>query len=281
MSKVYDIKENIMMLADYNDPEPHKHLASHIIISLDGNMNWQVEDEEMTCRGICINSETVHTGQMSNKGALVFIFTTTSGYGQSLDKVYLKGKKYYILNEKIVDEVCEKYKEISTERERIKGVFGTGNADIYECKNADSNDRVNISKSINEGAVSDEDFFDMLMGICGLNKNDACSYDHRIIEILSYVRKQKTIESSIIDELSRLVFLSKSRISHIFKDETKMTLHSYLALEKLRKASEYIDEGMSITEASLNAGFDSPSHCAATCKRMFGISLRDVYKTIK
>ena len=29
------------------------------------------------------------------------------------------------------------------------------------------------------------------------------------------------------------------------------------------------------------SGFDSPSHCASTCKRMFGISLRDVHKKFK
>lgn len=261
MSKVYNIKENIMMLADFNNPESHKHLASHIIISIDGNMKWQVEGEEIVCRGICINSEAVHTGQMPNTGVLVFLFTTTSEYGQSLDKVYLKGKKFCILDEKIVDEVCRKYKEICNQREGYENSFEAGdrNADI----------------------VSDENFFEILMGICGLSRNDSSGYDKRVIEILSYVKNQKTIESSIIDELSKLVFLSKSRMSHIFKEETGMTLRSYLALEKLRKASEYIDEGMSITEASMNAGFDSPSHCAATCKRMFGISLRDVYKTIK
>ena len=70
-------------------------------------------------------------------------------------------------------------------------------------------------------------------------------------------------------------------MSHIFKDETGMTLHSYLALVKLRKTTEYIEQGMNITEASIYAGFDTPSHCAATCKRMFGISLREVYKSIE
>ena len=274
-----------MMMADYNDPEPHKHLASHIIISLEGNMNWQVEGEETTCRGICINSEAVHTGQRSNNDALVFLFTTTSAYGQSLDKVYLKDKKYCVLDEKIVDEVCEKYKELNYERERFENNLGNDDTDINKNIYMNSKSGINLESGINKnresGSISDEDFFETLMGICGLSKDDACSYDKMVIEILSYVRNQKTIESSIIDELSNLVFLSKSRMSHIFKDETKMTLHSYLALEKLRKTSEYIDQGMSITKASMNAGFDSPSHCAATCKRMFGISLRDVYRTIK
>ena len=251
MSKIYDIKENVMMLADYNDPETHKHLAYHIIISLGGNMKWKVNDEEILCRGICIDSQVVHVGNKCKEGALVFLFTITSAYGQSLKKRYLKGHKYCVLDEKIINEVCRKYMEFD---------YGVEN---------------------NKNAISDEELFETLMKICGLNKKDACIYDKRINEILTYVKKNNTIGHSIMDELSEHVFLSKSRMSHIFKDETGMTLHSYLALQKLVKTSNYIDEGMNITEASIKAGFDTPSHCAATCKKMFGICLRDVYKTIK
>ena len=90
-----------------------------------------------------------------------------------------------------------------------------------------------------------------------------------------------TIKSTIVEDLSRHIFLSKSRMSHIFKEQTGMSLHSYIAAEKLHKAFDYINQGLSITEASMAAGFDSPSHCASTCKRMFGISFRNIYKTVK
>lgn len=33
------------------------------------------------------------------------------------------------------------------------------------------------------------------------------------------------------------------------------------------------------SDAALTAGFDSPSHLAATCKRMFGISMTDFFKS--
>ncbi len=275
MSKMYDIEENLMMLADYNDPEPHKHLASHIIISLGEDMIWNVENEKISCRGICINSEVVHTGNIPQNGAFVFLFTTISPYGQSVDKVYLNGKKYHVLDEKIVDEVCRQYIKANTAIESNSNIYNRFKS--YSYNNIDVKDDVNINKNM----ISDKILYESLMSICGLNKNDFCTFDKRVSEILSYIKKQKCIQPSMVDELSRNVFLSKSRLSHIFKKETGMTLHSFLALEKLKKTSKYINEGMNITEASIAAGFDSPSHCAATCKRMFGISLREVYKTIK
>ena len=65
MSKFYDIKESTMIYANYHDPEPHKHLASHIIISLGGNMIWDIEGEKIVSRGICIDFKAVHSGAKS------------------------------------------------------------------------------------------------------------------------------------------------------------------------------------------------------------------------
>ncbi|GAE00665.1 transcriptional regulator, AraC family protein [Clostridium botulinum B str. Osaka05] len=121
----------------------------------------------------------------------------------------------------------------------------------------------------------------ILLQQCGIDNLDNHRYEERVEKILYYISGLKTIEHSIVDELSNQIYLSKSRLSHLFRAQTGMTLHSYLAFEKLRKTYKYFYEGRNITEACMLAGFDSSSHCASTCKRMFGISLRDVYKTIE
>ena len=102
-------------------------------------------------------------------------------------------------------------------------------------------------------------------------------YDVRIQDVNEYIHKADIHEHSIVEELSREVCLSKSRLSHLFREQTGMTLHSYLAFEKLRKTWRYMGLGYSITDSCMRAGFASPSHCAATSKRMFGISLMDAY----
>lgn len=49
---------------------------------------------------------------------------------------------------------------------------------------------------------------------------------------------------------------------------------------KMKKAAEHIACGCSLTDAAIRAGFDSPSHLSATVKRMFGISLSDVKRSM-
>ncbi|NQX46577.1 helix-turn-helix transcriptional regulator [Paenibacillus tritici] len=54
--------------------------------------------------------------------------------------------------------------------------------------------------------------------------------------------------------------LSNSRLSHLFKENTGISLSGYMVLHKLQKATYLIFEGLSITDAAMAAGFDSPSH---------------------
>lgn len=242
MSKIFKLYNPMMILADYKNPEMHKHLASHIIISLGGEMVWKIGEEEVKCRGICIDSNILHTGVMSKEGSIVFLFTEISRYAASIKKKYLNGKPYVILNDDVVGRMLEVYMKDQTDKRTLDTI---------------------------------------LLQQCGIDNLDNHDYEERIEEILSYIGILKTIEHSIIDDLCNKIYLSKSRLSHLFREETGMTLHSYLAFEKLNKTFHYFYEGRNITEACMLAGFSSSSHCAATCKRMFGISLRDIYKTIE
>jgi len=67
----------------------------------------------------------------------------------------------------------------------------------------------------------------------------------------------------------------------LFKENVGISLHRYLAMDKMRKGYIHFQKYGSITEASMRAGFDSPSHFAATCKRMFGISFSEFIKSEK
>lgn len=242
MSKIFKSYDSMMILADYKNPELHKHLASHIIISLGGEMEWKINEEKLKCRGVCIDSNILHTGVMAKEGSIVFLFTEISRYAASIKEKYLNGKPYVILTDDVVDRILKEYIKHQTDQETL----GT-----------------------------------VLLQQCGIDNSGNREYEERIEKILSYISGLKTIEHSIVDDLCNYIYVSKSRLSHLFREQTGMTLHSYLAFEKLHKTYQYFCEGRNITEACMLAGFDSPSHCSSTCKRMFGISLRDVYKTIE
>ena len=77
--------------------------------------------------------------------------------------------------------------------------------------------------------------------------------------------------SHAISSFADKVSLSPSRLSHLFKAETGVPLKSYITLHQVERAFMKLLCGKNITEAALEAGFDSSSHFSATVKRMMGI----------
>lgn len=47
MSQIYSFDDFIIILADFKNPDEHKHLAYHIIVSLGGDMEWSIENENV------------------------------------------------------------------------------------------------------------------------------------------------------------------------------------------------------------------------------------------
>lgn len=63
-------------------------------------------------------------------------------------------------------------------------------------------------------------------------------------------------------------------LSHLFREQTGVSLKSYILLHQMEKAFIELLNGATITQAAMEAGFDSPSHFAATVKRMMGMPAR-------
>lgn len=107
------------------------------------------------------------------------------------------------------------------------------------------------------------------------------SIDNRIKEVLQLIQIKDIIDKETIKELSNQTCLSQSRLSHLFKAHTGIALNRYLVIMRVKKTYEYYNQGYNITDSCMMAGFDSPSHFAYTCKKMFGISFSDFSKTIE
>lgn len=50
MTEIFCALDYVLLLADHNDPEKHKHL----LISLKGNFDCLIEGEKISCEGIMI-----------------------------------------------------------------------------------------------------------------------------------------------------------------------------------------------------------------------------------
>ena len=118
----------------------------------------------------------------------------------------------------------------------------------------------------------------LITQLLGLDTVGNTLRDERISQVLEYLRSLDEVPEDITAQLCAKVCLSPSRLSHLFKENVGISLHRYLAMDKMRKGYIHFQKYGNITEASMRAGFDSPSHCAATCKRMFGISFSEFVK---
>lgn len=101
--------------------------------------------------------------------------------------------------------------------------------------------------------------------------------DERVDSILDGVKDHSLLFFSL-PELADFVYLSESRLTHLFKETTGMSLKNYLLMRRMELAFRLVHEGMTITEAAHMAGFFDSAHLANVVRKTTGISLSEVFK---
>lgn len=96
--------------------------------------------------------------------------------------------------------------------------------------------------------------------------------DKRIENLILEIKTFKHLGKQVSD-IAKEKQYSESWLTHLFKREAGISLKGYLLMRQLEYAWKLIYSGQSITTASLDSGFSSPSHFASVCKRMTGISI--------
>lgn len=66
--------------------------------------------------------------------------------------------------------------------------------------------------------------------------------------------------------------LSASRLQHLFKATTGITVRRFRLWARMRRAIAMAVAGATITHAALEAGFSSPAHFSAAFREMFGVA---------
>lgn len=252
MTEIFWAMDHVLLLADYNDPEKHKHWAKHLLISLSGKINCFIEDEQVICEGIMISSNVSHTIESNENDVLVYLFDETTDIAKEIEEKYLNNMPYYTLNLATVQEIKTIWNENMESRKEVHQVQNTYSS-TYE----------------------------RILSACHLDTKRSYIKDDRIKKVLSLLRDREEITEGMIIELSTRLFISQSRLSHLFKEETKISLNSFLVSIKIAKTYEYILAGENITEACIKAGFYSSSHFATTNKRMFGITANVFRKDVR
>src|SRR5689334_19332593 len=100
---------------------------------------------------------------------------------------------------------------------------------------------------------------------------------HRTVEvdcrIKSVLRAIEEDPAQQVQSLARLVNLSSSRLSHLFKGETRCSLKQFLLQRRLETAVELLrDTALSIKEVSYQSGYGHPPSFVRAFRQRFGCS---------
>ncbi len=154
----------------------------------------------------------------------------------------LSGNEYYILDEKKADKLIELARSLTSafSKESYTNLMEK----LYEFVGAGSSEK---------------------------------QLDERITAFLSMLENCSCTDHSV-DHFAEELHLSSSRLSHLFSEQVGITLKDYLLLHQLERVFQDILSGRKITDAAMDAGFDSPSHFASTVKRLMGLPARSTIK---
>ncbi|HEY4154685.1 MAG TPA: helix-turn-helix domain-containing protein [Puia sp.] len=103
--------------------------------------------------------------------------------------------------------------------------------------------------------------------------------DSRISACMQAISSSLTDEELTVSQLSKVSFLSESRLAHLFREQLGISVHQCILWKKIMLAVLKSGEGYSLTECAHYAGFSDSSHFNKVFYRMFGVNPFFVLKT--
>lgn len=102
----------------------------------------------------------------------------------------------------------------------------------------------------------------------------------KVVECLNYINEHLR-ENITMDDLAKEFYMSKFHLMHCFKNETGSTIGSYLAMKRLLLAKDYIQDGMTVTQACYECGFHNYSTFFRAWTKAFGSTPTQFLKQLK
>ena len=89
--------DHLLIRAAYRTPDLHRHLLCHLIVSMQGDVTCMADGDKFTASGLFIGSDVEHTVYTERGELLLFLFDKTSDFVRQIEKNYLKGKSYVVM----------------------------------------------------------------------------------------------------------------------------------------------------------------------------------------
>lgn len=107
---------------------------------------------------------------------------------------------------------------------------------------------------------------------------DDCFYDPRIAACRAFIQANIQEPDLTLETMARYVHLSSSRLSHLFRDQTGISIQKYLIWARMKNTiHRVLFRGVPLTEAAYTCGFYDPAHFSRHFKALFGLKPSAVY----
>lgn len=232
MLKIFWDKDNIAFIGNQVNATEHAHCVEQIFLSLNEPLQVTVNGKQVNGRCIIVNKNARHIFSCDNQIRLSILIEPSSNFANELIK---KIDGDYLIFDNDIDRIQQKAAAL-----------------------IDTNDRQRYIEFI-------QDFAEYL----GIKRNSEI-LDERITALLEILQNCDCYDHTI-ENFAKSVCLSSSRLSHLFREQIGVPLKSYILFHQLEKAFTALLSGTNITDAAMLAGFDSPSHFAATVKKWMGM----------
>lgn len=229
-------KNFIAGLSDNFTAKLHRHPVLEIYSSCGCHSRVAVEDSIIEGPLIVVGPEVPHAIADVGKCGLAVFVDPLSEQGYSLKDNILSDKQYKLINDSHIDAVVSSLSQNSTENE-----VHSAAAVVIE---------------ILQSHIIQRPFSGSVIDAIELIANEEECFDMTV--------------------LAEKINLSKSRLAHLFSEQTGVTLKSYLQFKRIERAFRQMAYGHTITEAAYETGFSSSSHIASSSRKLTGMKLREL-----
>lgn len=105
----------------------------------------------------------------------------------------------------------------------------------------------------------------------GIDYEGHIQFNSKIVEVCDYINKHLSEDLSVA-VLSDRFYISKYYFMHQFKAQTGISLHQYILEKRIQYTHKLVEDGMKVTQACLEAGFNEYStYLKASKKKLLNI----------
>ena len=228
----------------FGDAGFHTHHAIQLTLSFAGRLALAAESGTIAGERVAVAADTRH--RIEGDGLIAFIFVEPESHaGRALTEAVLRGRALAPIEDAAFAAAAEPLREAFAgplPREAMLAIAGAAVAGLV-------------------GEVS---------LVVPRDVMEAVLPDTRVRRVIGHALAHPGLS---LDEAAAGagVFLSPSRLRHLFVEQTGLAFKTYMLWQRLTRALEAYAEGRSLTESAHHAGFSDSAHFSRVFRRYFGL----------